>query len=290
MVPGPQRDILRAMRRSHIGLLVAAWLLSACVPTLKQRPHRAPRPGPEGVEPASDGVGASAPELHWRTLGYSVQGRPLRAAALGFGPRKVLWIGGIHGNEPEGRVATQQLPAAFLRERGAERAVTLTILEDANPDGSAMQTRGNANGVDLNRNFPADNFLAQRQFGNEPLSQSESRAVHELILRLQPDLVIVAHSWRGDHFINYDGPGEAVALRFSRLSSYPLRRSGDMAATPGSLGSWVGRKLGVPILTLEYLRGRDPWSAWQETRVAILRSILAGDDGGAASPIEGPNG
>ena len=49
-----------------------------------------------------------------------------------------------------------------------------------------------------------------------------------------------------------------------------------IAPTPGSLGSWVGRTLGVPILTLEYHRGHDPVSCWLDTREAILSVILSG--------------
>jgi murein peptide amidase A len=209
-----------------------------------------------------------------RIVGVSVQGRPLRTITVGHGPRHVLWIGGIHGDEREGRIATDELPEAFRRRAGAEDEVTLTVLVDANPDGSEMNLRGNANGVDLNRNFPAADFVEMRQFGQLALSQPESRAVQELVTRLEPHLVIVCHAWRGDHFINFDGPARHLAERFRQLSGYPVRESRDIAPTPGSLGSWVGRDLNIPILTLEFLRGRQPDAAWKETREAILAVIL----------------
>ena len=113
-------------------------------------------------------------------------------------------------------------------------------------------------------------------FGLRPLDQPEARALHDLILDERPHLVIVAHSWRGDHFINFDGPAEHLAQRFSQRSGYRVQPSGDMAHTPGSLGSWVGGTLRTPILTLEYLRGREPWTAWRETKVAILDVVLSG--------------
>ncbi|MBK8101566.1 MAG: succinylglutamate desuccinylase/aspartoacylase family protein [Planctomycetes bacterium] len=216
------------------------------------------------------------PELAWREVGRSVRGRSLRTTTLGHGPRRVLWVGGIHGDETEGMVATASLPFEFLAIPDAEARVTLTILDDANPDGRDQKTRGNANGVDLNRNFPAPNFKPIRSFGIRPLSQPEAQALHDLILALRPHLIIVAHSWRGDHFINYDGPAEEPAARFARLSGYPLRASDSFAPTPGSLGSWVGNTLRIPILTLEYLRGRQPDEAWAETRTAILSVILEG--------------
>jgi hypothetical protein len=219
---------------------------------------------------------APAPRLppEWRMIGNSVAGEPIRVATVGTGPRRVLWIGGIHGDEREGRVATAELPAALADVPGAFEAVTLTLLDDVNPDGTARGTRGNKNGVDLNRNYPAANFKPLRQHGIRPLSQPEARALHDLVLSLRPHLVIVAHSWRGDHFINFDGPAEQLADRFRRLSTYPLRISDDIAPTPGSLGSWIGRTLGIPILTIEYLRGSDPDKAWQDTKSAILAVVL----------------
>lgn len=228
-------------------------------PSSRNRPHPAP-----------------AASLQWRTIGESVQQRPLRVATLGHGPRRVLWIGGIHGNEREGRVATESLPQAFLDSPGAAARVTLTILEDANPDGTARNTRGNANGKDLNRNYPASNFKPSRLYGLEPLDQPEAKALHDLVLAVRPHLVIVAHSWHDDHFINYDGPAAHLARRFSELSGYRVKESDTFAATPGSLGSWVGNTLHIPILTLEYHRGREPVAAWAETRAAILAVILDG--------------
>ena len=275
MERSPQRDILRAMHWSRFGLALARAACAGCAPTYSQKR----RAEAERLRTAVDATAPMPrPELAWRALGTSVKGRPLRVASIGHGPRRVLWIGGIHGDEREGRVATEELPTAFVGVPGAVDRVTLTILEDANPDGTAMKTRGNANGVDLNRNYPAKNFKPVRAFGIKPLSQPESRVVHDLILDGNFDLVIVAHSWRDDHFINYDGPAAAAASAalFAARSGYPVRDSGDMSPTPGSLGSWVGRTLNVPILTLEYHRGRDPWAAWEETRIAIVAVIVEG--------------
>lgn len=246
-------------RADALPLLLAA-ALGACA---------ADPPEPDADEPRADD-----PPLVWREIATSVQGRPLRATTLGTGPRQALWIGGIHGDEREGEVATAELPAAFLAVPGAAEKVTLTILEDANPDGSALGVRWNANAVDLNRNYPAANYRPERRFGREPLSQPESRALHDLILTVQPHVVLVVHSWRGDHFVNFDGPAEELAAVFAAASGYRVRASEEIHPTPGSLGSWVGRDLRIPILTLEYLRGRNPHEAWRETKEAILAVIL----------------
>jgi murein peptide amidase A len=212
----------------------------------------------------------------WQVIGESVQGRPLRMAQLGRGPRRVLWVGGIHGDEREGRISTAELPRALMMTPGALEQITLTILEDVNPDGTALHTRSNAHGIDLNRNYPAANFKPDHRYGRSPLDQPEAKALHDLILDERPHLVIVAHSWHDDHFINFDGPAEQLAARFSQLSGYRVKESDDIAPTPGSLGSWVGKTLHIPILTLEYHRGREPWAAWNDTKAAILSVVLSG--------------
>ncbi len=214
-------------------------------------------------------------DLPWREIGQSVQGRPILLTTVGRGPRQVIWVGGIHGDEREGAVATERLPDELRFFGDSADKVTLHMVQNLNPDGTAMGRRGNANGIDLNRNFPADNFNTEDpRYGEEPLSQPESKILHDLILSVEPDLVVVAHAWRGDHFINYDGPAERSAILFSTLSDYPVRPSDTISATPGSLGSWVGVDLGISILTLEYERGVDPEEAWNQTRLAILAVIL----------------
>jgi hypothetical protein len=209
----------------------------------------------------------------WEDVGTSVQGRPIRVQTVGHGPRKVLFIGGIHGDEPEGAVATAELPAAF-ETAGLDGAVTLTIMEDANPDGRAAGTRDNANGVDVNRNFPALNFdTTDPSNGGTPLSQPESRAVKDTIDRIQPNLVLVAHSWSGRQFINFDGPAREIAERFAASSGLPVEESSAFAPTPGSLGSYFGRDRGTPIVTIEVLKGSDPKGVWDQLRAALLQAI-----------------
>ncbi|HEB52909.1 MAG TPA: hypothetical protein ENI87_06615 [bacterium] len=255
-------------------VIVLSFWLSGCVSF-----HPLDKQWDREAKPSVTAVDADAPVRRprptpWQTIGSSVQGRPLRIRRIGHGPRRVLWIGGIHGNEREGALTTDRLPAAFAREPGAAEQVTLTILEDANPDGTAANTRGNANGVDLNRNYPAANFVPGPRFGRFPLDQPEAKALYDLVLAERPHLVIVAHSWRDDHFINFDGPALDLAERFSRHSGYRVHASDRFAPTPGSLGSWVGRKLQIPILTLEHQRGSDPLRCWLATRRAILSVIL----------------
>lgn len=209
----------------------------------------------------------------WRVIATSVQGRPIRSREIGHGLRKVLFIGGIHGDEAEGAYTTAQLPAAFT-DAGLTDAVSLTVIEDANPDGRAVGTRGNAKGVDVNRNFPASNFDPNNpENGGTPLSQPESKAVVDTINGLLPNLVIVFHSWQDASFLNFDGPAREIAERFASTGGLSVRESQSFAPTPGSLGSYIGRDRGIPVLTIEVRKGSDPKAVWEQIREALIQAI-----------------
>lgn len=212
-------------------------------------------------------------DASWRIAGTSVQGRPIRTLTLGSGSRRVLFVGGIHGDEQEGAYSTARLPAAF-NNAGLGESVTLTIIEDLNPDGRTASSRTNANGVDLNRNFPASNFdVRELSSGGFPLSQPESRLFVDLISDVNPELVIVIHSWTGKEFVNYDGPAQQLAERFAANSGMPITPSSDFAPTPGSLGSYVGRDRGIAVMTIELRKGSDPKLDWERIDSALLNAI-----------------
>jgi hypothetical protein len=224
----------------------------------------------------------AAPSVpQWEEVGRSVEGRPLRLMKVGDGPRHVLFVGGIHGTEPQGAVAAAQLGQAFL-DAGLGGSTTLWIVEDLNPDGRAAGSRYNARGIDLNRNFPASNYVANDQVnhsGPEATSEPETRVLVQLLQQVMPTLVIVCHAdipGSGSDlppYVNFDGPGLADAEAFAQLSGWPIVRSDRLPSTPGSLGSYVGVDGGTAILTLEFSRDSAADDDWVASRSAILGVI-----------------
>ena len=105
-------------------------------------------------------------------------------------PRKTLAVGCIHGNERAGIAVAEQL--AHTAQRGD---ADIWIVPNLNPDGAAEGTRGNAHGVDLNRNFPWRWQRLSGLFysGPRPLSEPESRIAYRLLLRLRPHVSIWFH-------------------------------------------------------------------------------------------------
>jgi protein MpaA len=98
------------------------------------------------------------------------------------------------------------------------------------------------------------------------------RAVHDDLVAFRPDVVLVLHSSYRGPFVNFDGPARELAAAFASRAGPPWRVEDEMGyATPGSLGSWMGDDLGVPILTVELERGVPA----AESRAALLAGIQA---------------
>lgn len=171
-------------------------------------------------------------------IGHSVQGRPIVSVRVGSKDPtvRVLVVGDIHGNERAGMRIARLLIAL-----GAPREAELLVVPTINPDGVAARTRGNARGVDLNRNFPFDwRPLSGGEYsGPRPLSEPESRAAHRFILRTRPDVTIWFHQPFG--LIDRPASNPFVARRFSQLIGLPLV---DLPGRyPGSASRWQNNRL-----------------------------------------------
>ncbi len=213
----------------------------------------------------------------WQTVGQSVEGRPIEARLVGTGATRVLFIGGIHGDEPEGQPLIEQLAEELRSSRSLTRGRTVLLIRDLNPDGTAGGTRSNKNGVDLNRNFPASNWdsvARQSRFnpGLKAASEPETRLLVDLLREFQPERILVMHATRGKPMVNYDGPAREIAGELSRLSGYAATDSIGYP-TPGSLGSYAGIDMQIPIITLELPRGIAAAEAWAANAQALQRFI-----------------
>ncbi len=180
-----------------------------------------------------------------KTFGRTVLGQPLEV----WMPEKetrILIIAGQHGEEPETTVVLSRA----LRALCHPSPHCATILS-ANPDGILHGTRGNAHGVDLNRNFPAANWsenitsyrwnlnVPEQRIdlspGKQPASEPETHHLLSLVEQLEPELIITLHA----PLACIDDP------RLSQQAKLLSDRSGlelvsDIGyPTPGSFGSWA---------------------------------------------------
>lgn len=225
------------------------------------------------VSAPADSLGAVPAPADSIVIGYSVSGQPLRLYHWGkHSQPRILILGGVHGDEGAAAEFADSL-VSFLRGRDAEvSGRDLFILPLLNPDGLAAKTRQNANGVDLNRNWPSRDFgpdnFTERQFGGKtPLSEPETKALSALMEQLNPGLLVILHTPL--NCINYDGPAEELAAKLAKDLELPLR-SDIGYPTPGSLGTYYGKERGLPVITLEFPNQSDLWASFGPALLASL--------------------
>lgn len=137
----------------------------------------------------------STVKLGESTKGAEIVALRLRKQGAQVALPKVKIIGNLHGDEPTGRVFTLALAEWLCDNVGKdERATTilskvdLWLVPTVNPDGFANRRRGNANDVDLNRDFPdrfsegaQPNWLPERED-----HQAETKLIMDFIRREGP--------------------------------------------------------------------------------------------------------
>ncbi|UQB42728.1 succinylglutamate desuccinylase/aspartoacylase family protein [Thiomicrospira microaerophila] len=172
---------------------------------------------------------------------------------------RVLAIGGVHGDEYSA-ISISYLWMKAMQAYPENLEHHWLFLPLANPDGLFKQpraTRENANGVDLNRNFPTPDWNEAahkywvkharsnpRRFpGTEAASEPETQWQVSIIKAFQPDAIISIHAPYG--LLDYDGPDFA---RPDKMGHLELRQLGTF---PGSLGRYAGEYLDIPVLTIE---------------------------------------
>jgi murein peptide amidase A len=216
----------------------------------------------------------AAPRETVEVFGRSVQGRPLTAYILGEGPNVTLVWGAIHGNETSTPGVVERLRAylkAHPKELAERRVVLVPVL---NPDGLRRRERGNARGVDINRNFPGTWQPKRRGIrlssGTAPASEPETQAILRLIEKYGPRKSVSVH--QPLHMLNWAGAGgRELAEAMHRVNGYRVSESVGYP-TPGSFGGYCEKVRPIAAVTLEL-----PWqsaeAAWRANQAALLAAI-----------------
>lgn len=186
----------------------------------------------------------------------------------------VLFIGGVHGDEPEGvRLAKDLL--SWLN-KCEEELFPWILIPCINPDGYEKNQRVNANGVDLNRNFPAKDWSAEakteRYFpGLKPGSEKEVQALVQLIEDEKPLLIVHFHSW--EPCIVYTGKtGQKAAEILGADTGYEVRE--DIGyPTPGSLGQYGWLEKSTPVICIEAQENSDPETIWPKFGKGLMKLL-----------------
>ena len=208
---------------------------------------------------------------------------------------RILVIGGIHGDELTSVSIVFQWIERLKQPSGEAAQYQWRVIPVLNPDGLLAKppTRVNARGVDLNRNFPTDDWASDarrywsvstkrdpRRFpGTAPASEPESSWLHNEIKAFKPHVIISVHAPHS--VLDFDGPPAGVKppSRFGRLQLHRL------GVYPGSLGNFGGLKEGIPVVTLELPHALDMPTAqelaqvWRDMQDWLKRNLVDGQPG-----------
>lgn len=200
---------------------------------------------------------AASDRVRVQTIGRTVQERPIQLVAVGSPspPTQAvasegsvaMFVCSIHGDENSGREACMQLARdlAFTTDAALTRFLerTTVLFVNANPDGWVADTRGNADGVDVNRDYLA-------------LATPESRAVLNTLRDWQPEVLNDLHEYGSSEFYrtdllhlwprnrNVDPVLHDLAQEMSE--KYAAAQVTSLGYSAGVYGQWV--KDGEPFL------------------------------------------
>lgn len=187
-------------------------------------------------------------------------------------PKKLLVLGGVHGNEPEGIMAANML-LTHLQVKTYQ--FEINVIPCFNPDGAFRNSRLNGANVDLNRNLPTqdwsvDAFSPKYPPGPTANSEPENQALVQWLEQEAPFFVISLHSFE-KYMMNINGACKELAEAMRKVNQYPIEESIGYP-TPGCLGTYCGLEREMPTITYEIERGLSP----EKIRDVHLPALIAG--------------
>ncbi|XP_027189787.1 carboxypeptidase SOL1 isoform X2 [Cicer arietinum] len=248
------------------------------------------------------------------SIGKSVKGVPLWVIEISDKPGEeetepaFKYIGNVHGDEPVGRELLIFL-ANWLCDNHLKDPLATLIVENVhlhllpsmNPDGFSLRRRGNANNIDLNRDFPDQFFFAN---DDEDSRQPETRAIMKWLRDIQftgsatlhGGALVANYPWDGTHDKRtyYAGCPDDDAFRFMASiyshSHYNMSSSKEFldgitngaAWYPlyGGMQDWNYIHAGCFELTLEVSDNKWPIAAelpilWKYNKMSMLNLVAS---------------
>ncbi|HAZ12624.1 MAG: hypothetical protein A2X86_11500 [Bdellovibrionales bacterium GWA2_49_15] len=238
----------------------------------------------------------------WKHVRNSVLGDPLPWVVFGTESNKETTIifCGTHGDEITPVKFCFDIMTNLKTNPELYQNRTVLVAPLVSPDSffKKRPTRTNAHKVDINRNFPTQDWSANalkywstryrkdpRRFpGLKPLSEPEVLFQINLLIRYSPSKIISVHAPLT--MLDYDGPKdlELDSGKIGEGAKELLIQMGQKAngyrivnfpVYPGSLGNYAGNERHIPTYTLE-LPSSDPAKSeeyWKLFRTAIDEAI-----------------
>lgn len=241
-----------------------------------------------------------------RIIGRSVEGRNIESYSYGTGPKRIVFVGGIHGGYEWNSVllAYQFMDYLTANPDAVPANLTVTVIPDLNPDAVFRVTgkegrfaisdvatdpqilasaRFNADTVDLNRNFackwqPKSTWQKKTvSAGTAAFSEPETLAFKNFVADAAPDEVVFWHSAAGAVYASQCGkgilPGTLSMMNaYAEAAGYLAVKEFNAYPTTGAADDWLST-LGIPAITVELSTHSTPeWDKNISGIKAVLRS------------------
>jgi protein MpaA len=192
-------------------------------------------------------------------IGVSNGGRPIDVYTFGSGAREYLIVAGIHGGYEQNTVALANELIRYIIDHPEviPKDATLFIIRNMNPDGEArshdVDGRVNNRGVDLNRNFPSSNWVADwnrdgcwiwrpTTGGDYGGSEPETRTIMSFISTHKIQALISYHSAALGVFpggVPWEPDSIRLAKALSKATKYPYPPLDTGCEYTGTLADWA---------------------------------------------------
>lgn len=210
-------------------------------------------------------------------IGLSVASRPIEVYTFGEGTREYLIVAGIHGGYEGNTIGLANELIRYVNDHPEviPEDVTLHIIRNMNPDGEARASgvdgRVNNNGVDLNRNFPTENWIADwnrdgcwiyrpTTGGAYAGSEPETRTVMSFIASHNIQAVISYHSAALGVFpggVPWEADSIRLAKALAKATGYPYPPLDTGCEYTGTLADWAVENGVGAAVDMELANHRD---------------------------------
>lgn len=214
-----------------------------------------------------------------KSVGKSVQRRDLSMTVIGYkGGMPVVVIGSIQGDQSSTRTLVDALINYYRQDEDrVPNGVTFYLIPSINPDGNTSDSRYNANGVDLNRNWDTDDWKSKAAVpgypngkagagGSYPFSEPETIALRDLLNNLKASSsslrVVTLHaSVQRSSGEVYPGGHNAtrMAEAYANAANYDIEYEWDQYTTSGEAVTWCDEQ-GIPSIDIVVPASQSPSS------------------------------
>lgn len=271
------RGLSMRLGARSVSAVLGAFALTIAMSTCSGRgvqpiAHEVQHPAPVQPTTAATNTATGLP-IGRQRIGTSVQHRPIFAYQIGSpaASMRAVVVGNVHGDEPAG----VQLTRAIITGPPV-LGVDLWVVPTMNPDGLAANSRQNARGVDLNRNW-GYKWVHQTggyNSGPHPFSEPETRAMQRFLNRIDPSFVVSFH--QPLHGVDSDNvKSQYLMHRLSvnlNLPTKPFTCGTD--SCHGTMSGWFNRFHAGAAITVEF--GSAPTRSYLTGRAAsgTVRAVL----------------